>query len=121
MASKKNRIMSFDSLDMVGPLINQNNKEEIRQIAQNMLGSLMDNVDNKKLELLKTQYIYLAKGGNLEQTASESVMSLSRLRYRISRIEDLLKHNLRDPFYNYRVYLALQSLILIGDIDLNIT
>ena len=48
-------------------------------------------------------------------------MSLSRLRYRISRIEDLLKHNLRDPFYNYQVYLALQSLILIGDIDLNIT
>ena len=35
----KNRIMLFDSLGMVGPLINQNNEKEIRQIARNMLGS----------------------------------------------------------------------------------
>ena len=119
MATMKKKIMSFDSLGMVGPLINQNNKEEIRQVARNMLGSLMDKVDHKKLELLRTLYIFLANGGNLEQTASENALSLSGLRYRISRIENLLKHNLRDPFYNFQVYLALQSLILIGDLDLN--
>ena len=71
-----------------------------------MLGSLMDKVDHKKLDLLKTLYIFLANGGNLEQTASENALSLSGLRYRISRIEDLLKHNLRNPFYNYQLYLA---------------
>ena len=84
---------------MVGPLINQNNKEEIRQVAQNMLGSLMDKVDHNKLELLRTLYIFLANGGNLEQTASENALSLSGLGHRISRIENLLTHrDMRDPF-----------------------
>ena len=115
----KNKIMLFDSLGMVGPLINQNNEKEIRQIARNMLGSLIDHLDHKKLDLIKTLYIFLENGGNLEQTACDNALSLSGLRYRISRIEDLLKHNLRNPFYNYQLYLALQSLILIGELDLN--
>jgi PucR family transcriptional regulator, purine catabolism regulatory protein len=121
MATMKNRIMLFDSLGMVGPMINQNNEKEIGQIARNMLGSLFDNLDQKKLDLIKTLYIFLENGGNLEQTACDNALSLSGLRYRISRIEDFLKHNLRDPFYNYQLYLALQSLILIGELDLNMT
>ncbi|MCQ6275486.1 XylR N-terminal domain-containing protein [Bacillus sp. V3B] len=121
MTTMKNRIMLFDSLGMVGPLINQNNEKEIRYIARSMLGSLIDNVDHKKLDLIKTLYIFLENGGNLEQTACDNTLSLSGLRYRISRIEDLLKQNLRNPFYNYQLYLALQSLILIGELDLNLT
>ena len=121
MTTLKNRIMLFDSLGMVGPMINQNNEKEIGQIARNMLGSLIDHLDHKKLDLIKTLYIFLENGGNLEQTASDNALSLSGLRYRISRIEDFLKHNLRDPFYNYQLYLALQSLILIGELDLNMT
>ena len=119
MTTMKNKIMLFDSLGMVGPLINQNNENEIRQIARNLLGSLIDHLDHKKLDLIKTLYIFLENGGNLEQTACDNALSLSGLRYRISRIEDLLKHNLRNPFYNYQLYLALQSLILIGELDLN--
>jgi PucR family transcriptional regulator, purine catabolism regulatory protein len=121
MTTLKSRIMLFDSLGMVGPMINQNNEKEIGQIARNMLGSLFDNLDQKKLDLIKTLYIFLENGGNLEQTACDNALSLSGLRYRISRIEDFLKHNLRDPFYNYQLYLALQSLILIGELDLNMT
>ncbi|WP_338473002.1 XylR N-terminal domain-containing protein [Niallia sp. XMNu-256] len=121
MATMNHRIMKFDSLGMVGPLINQNNKQDIRLVASNLLGELIDPLTNKKLELLKTLYLFLANGGNLEQTANENALSLSGLRYRISKIEEFLGHNLRDPFYNYQIYLALQSLILIGDLDLDKT
>lgn len=121
VATRKNNIMLFDSLGMVGPLINQNNEKEIRRLAHNLLGPLVENVDQKKLDLIKTLYQFLENGGNLEQTASDTALSLSGLRYRISRIEDLLKRNLRSPFYNYQLYLALQSLILIGELDLNLT
>lgn len=121
MATMKSRIMLFDSLGMVGPLINQNNKNEIKKIARNILGALVDNIDHKKLDLLKTLYIFLENGGNLEQTACDNALSLSGLRYRVSKIEDLLKHNLRNSFYNYQLYLALQSLILIGELNLNLT
>ncbi|WP_428912224.1 XylR N-terminal domain-containing protein [Niallia sp. Krafla_26] len=119
MATMNHPIMKFDSLGMVGPLINQNNKQEIRQVASNLLGDLIDPLSQKKIELLKTLYLFLANGGNLELTAKENTLSLSGLRYRIAKIEDSIGHNLRDPFYNYQVYLALQSLILIGDLDLN--
>ena len=119
MATMNKRIMLFDSLGMIGPLINQNNEKEILQIARNTLGPLVDQLDHKKIDLLRTLYIFLANGGNLEQTSCENAMSLSGLRYRLSRIEALLNHNLRDPFYNYQLYLALQSLILIGELDLN--
>lgn len=118
MATMNHRIMMFDSLGMIGPLINQNNRQEIRQVASNMLGQLIDRLTHKKIELVKTLYLFLANGGNLEQTANENALSLSGLRYRLAKIEDLLGHNLRDPFYNYQLYLALQSLILIGDIEL---
>ena len=121
MATRKNKIILFDSLGMVGPLINQNNEKEIRRLARHLLGALVENVDHKKLDLIKTLYLFLENGGNLEQTASDTALSLSGLRYRISRIEELLKHNLRDPFYNYQLYLALQSLILIGELELNLT
>lgn len=119
MATLKKRMIVFDSLGMVGPLINQTNKIEIRQIAKSILGLLVENLDDKKIDLLKTLYIFLSNGGNLEHTASENALSLSGLRYRLSRIETMLKHNLKDPFYNYQLYLALQSLILIGDLDIN--
>ena len=59
MTTMKNRIMLFDSLGMVGPLINQNNEKEIKQIARNMLGSLIDHLDHKKLDLIKTLIFFL--------------------------------------------------------------
>ena len=118
MASTNNSVMSFDSLGILGPLINQNNNEEIKHIAQNMVGPLLGKAGSKKNELVKTLYVFLANGGNLEKTAMDTTLSLSGLRYRLQKIEELLGHDLRDPFYNYQLYLALQSLLLTGVIEI---
>ena len=48
----------------------------------------------------------------------DTTLSLSGLRYRLQKIEELLGHGLRDPFYNYQLYLALQSLLLTGVIEI---
>ena len=48
----------------------------------------------------------------------DTTLSLSGLRYRLQKIEELLGHDLRDPFYNYQLYLALQSLLLTGVIEI---
>ena len=58
----------------------------------------MGKAGSKKNELVKTLYVFLANGGNLEKTAMDITLSLSGLRYRLQKIEELLGHDLRDPF-----------------------
>src|SRR5690606_26664980 len=105
MAGPKNRIVSFEKLGMMGPLINANNEKEIKRIASYTLGSLSENINEKKKELLHTLYVFLLNGGNLEQTAADIALSLSGLRYRLQKIEDLLEKDLRNPATNYQLLL----------------
>ncbi|AXF57218.1 XylR N-terminal domain-containing protein [Salicibibacter kimchii] len=119
MAASGNRIESFDSIGIIGPLLNQNNQNEVKRISCNILGPLVDEVDGKKIDLLKTLYSFLLNGGNFEQTSVDIALSISGLRYRLAKIEELLDRDLKDPFYNYQLLLALQSLILVGELDLH--
>lgn len=118
MATTGSSIVNFESLGIIGPLINQNNEKEVKQIAEHILGPLVKDLDEKKLDLLKTLYIFLSNGGNLEQTASDIGLSLSGLRYRITKIEEKLDKDLRNPFYTHELLLALQIIILIDGIEL---
>lgn len=120
MANVKNRVIKFEKLGMLGPLITANNVNEIRRIASYTLGSLSENINNKKKELLHTLYVFLQNGGNLERTAADIALSLSGLRYRIQKIEELLHKDLRNPETNYQLFLALQALLLIGDIKMDL-
>ena len=120
MAKKGNSLVSFDSLGILGSLINTNNKDEIERTARRAFGTLSDELyDEKNLELIKTLYIYLLRGGNLEQTASELALSLSGLRYRIAKIEEVLEQDLRNPEVTYKLLLSLQALISIGKLELD--
>ncbi|WP_416825610.1 XylR N-terminal domain-containing protein [Ectobacillus polymachus] len=119
MTTGTNKVMSFDMLGVIGPLINQNNKNEIQRIARHILEPLIEKFDSKSLDLLKTLYVFLLNGGNLEQTAADITLSLSGLRYRLSRIESLLGKDLRNPFYNHQLLLSIQSLILTGALVLD--
>lgn len=119
MATSTNRVVFFQSIGVIGPLLHQSNKKEVKRISCNVLGKLLNPVDDKKIELLKTLYRFLLNGGNLEQTSNDIALSLSGLRYRLAKIENLLDHHLRDPFYNYQLLLALQSLVLMGELKLD--
>ena len=59
MASTNNSVMSFDSVGILGPLINQNNNEEINHIAQNIVGPLLGKAGSKKNELVKRFTFFL--------------------------------------------------------------
>ncbi|WP_171038178.1 XylR N-terminal domain-containing protein [Aquibacillus sediminis] len=119
MATPNNKIFFFESIGIIGPLLNKNNENEVKKIASNVLGKLLEHLDDKKVELLKTLYAFLLNGGNYEQTSNDIALSLSGLRYRLAKIEDLLDHQLKDPFYNHQLLMALQSLILIGELELH--
>jgi sugar diacid utilization regulator len=119
IASKHRQIISFESLGVVGALINENNEQEVKKMAQACLGNL--NLDDpKNVELIRTLYIFLINGGNLEQTAADLVLSISGLRYRVSKIESILQQELRDPMIYYQLLLSIQALIIIGEIDIGL-
>ena len=111
-------IVSFDSLGIVGVLINSKNISGIQMIAKKELGSLYNTGDSRDVELLKTLYIYLSNGGKLEQTMSDLSLSMSGLRHRIKRIESLLEKDLRDPDEMHQLLLIIKSLIALGELDI---
>ena len=90
LAIRKDRLY-YDELGVVGVLINSNNVESIQMLAQDQLKSLYDIENHKSHELFETLYYFLGNGGNLKNTANDLSLSMSGLRHRIQRIEDLLE------------------------------
>ncbi len=119
MTTARNDILSFESLGVVGMLINQNNEEAVKQMSRYTLGKLYDNPTcSKNKELLRTLYVYLENGGNLEQTSDELCLSVSGLRYRLQKIKSLLGQDLSHPYVNYQLFLSLQALIITGELSI---
>ncbi|PLS03706.1 V4R domain-containing protein [Neobacillus cucumis] len=112
----KKKIVPFQSLGIVGVLINSKNISAIKMIAKQELGALYNIQDHKMVELLKTLYIFLLNGGKLEQTMLDLALSMSGLRHRISRIESLLEKDLRDAQEMHQLLLIIKSLIAMGEI-----
>lgn len=112
-------IVSFDSLGIVGVLINSNNLKGIKMVAKKELGDLYQLEDPRNIELLKTLYVFLSNGGKLEQTMSDLALSMSGLRHRLRRIEGLLEKNLRDPEEMHQLLLILKALIALGEISID--
>ncbi|MGG1659108.1 XylR N-terminal domain-containing protein [Brevibacillus sp. NRS-1366] len=112
------KVVLFESLGVVGLLINSKNESAIKKSAQQLLGTLYDSRYNKNAELIKTLYVFLENGGNLEQTANDLSLSMSGLRYRIQKIENLLGQDLRNPAVHYQLFITLQALLVTGEIEL---
>lgn len=111
-------IVPFKTLGIVGVLINSNNINGIRMIAEQELGPLYNTGDLKTVELLKTLYIFLLNGGKLEQTMNDLALSMSGLRHRIKKIESLLEKDLRDPNESHQLILIIKSLIALGELNI---
>lgn len=115
LATKENPIMFFHELGILGVLVNDENKQAIRKIAQLTLGDLYKNMDESKQELLGTLYAFLSNGGSFEQTAERMAISISGLRYRLNKITNLLGSDLRDPETRFQLLLSLKALLLVEE------
>lgn len=105
----------FQELGILGVLITQDNKVAIRNMAELTLGNLYKELDQGKVELIKTLYSFLINGGNFEQTAEHLAISISGLRYRLTKITNLLGSDLRDPERKFQLLLSLKALIILED------
>lgn len=113
LSSKDEPITLYSDLGMLGILINDQNEQAIKKMIRDQLGVLYEDLDRNKLEMIETLYRFLEQGGNLEQTAESLALSKSGLRYRLSKITDLLHLDLRDPQRQFQLMMALKALKIV--------
>lgn len=107
-------LLRFHELGILGILIHSQEESSIKKLAQNELGVLYGH-SPQQLEYLETLYYFLLNGGNLENTAKQLMLSISGLRYRMSKIRQMLDDELRDADRQFQLLLALKALKLIGE------
>ena len=119
MTNIDRKVVSFEDIGLVGMLLHSKDDRAIVQKAKSLLSPLTNNIGIKDTELVKTLYVFLQNGGNLERTMEEMALSKTGLRYRIQKIESYLGVDLRDPEVSYHLRLTLQVLILKGELKLD--
>lgn len=116
MANSHKKAVSFNELGLVGMMLHLQDQNAIIQKAKYMLNPLLNNSSNKDTELIKTLYVFLQNGGNLERTMEDLALSKTGLRYRIQKIENCLGIDLREPEVSFQLRLTLQVLVLKGEL-----
>lgn len=114
-------IIFYNDLGIISLLPKETDLESLRYNANRELGDLNNYDDEKVQELLKTLYVFLLNGGNLDKTRTMLNLSLSGLRHRLQNIEKQLNKDIRDPEVMYKLMLILKLLIISGELtfDLN--
>ena len=118
VTNSSRNIVHFDSLGVEGILFQVKNEEMIQKFIQKKLGKLIE--EDKSLELTKTLYHYLNNGCNVHKTARNMNFSISGLRYRLQRLNEILESDINRPNVAFQLFLALQSLIILGELDIEI-
>lgn len=111
------KIILYEELGLLGPMLKDMNVENIKEIAVKELGTLLDQ-DNKSKELLHTLYTYLVNGGKLEKTMRDLSLSIGGIQYRIRKIEDIIQKDLKVFSTASYLLMLIESLVLIGEVEM---
>lgn len=121
VANDRRKVVFFDSLGIEGVMYHMRNVQPIEKFIKKKLGNLIKEDKFKDMELTRTLYCYLSNGSNLYKTARMMSLSISGLRYRLRKINEILETDINNPKVGYQIYLALEFFIYWGEIDLEAT
>ena len=82
------------------------------RFAQDLLGSLIKYDASHQSDLVLTLHKYLQLEGNLQQTARQLSISISGLKYRLQRVQEVGEIDLNDPERRFDLMVALRILLL---------
>lgn len=100
----------YSDLEIESILFQIHNDSIIHQFVEKQIGVLLQ-VD-KEFDLAKTLYSYIENGLNINHTAKVLSMSISGLRYRLSKISNILNLDLSDTKHLFSIYMALKILLV---------
>lgn len=111
---KQSQIISLDQFGAHALLFSAFNPADLRRFAHAQIGSLLVYDVTYQAELLPTLQEFLNNRGNVEKTARSMNLSISGLKYRLQRIEEITGQNPKDPQASFNLQLALSILQLMG-------
>lgn len=79
-----------------------------RLFVDKYLGPLLNHDGHKGVDLVHTLRVFLDNNGNLQKTADQLFIHRSTLQYRLDRISEILKINLKDAEETFNLMLALK-------------
>ncbi|ULT58014.1 helix-turn-helix domain-containing protein [Neobacillus drentensis] len=116
--SSDSKVVLASELGHLTLFLNARAPEELEAFAIGKLQSLLDYDEKKNADLLLTLFYYSQNEFNLHKTARGMTISISGMRYRLQKIEDLLNIDLSNSNDRFEIQLALQILLLLGKINL---
>jgi sugar diacid utilization regulator len=120
VANRHQKIIFFDSLGIEGIIFQMKNINPIQKFIYKKLGKLIEEDKNRNMEFTKTLYYYLSNGSNVHKTARAMNFSISGLRYRLQKINEILQIDINSPSVGYQMFLSLRFLIYWGELNIDL-
>ncbi|ATY85316.1 hypothetical protein CVV65_10600 [Kyrpidia spormannii] len=104
----ESRFGLYDHLAPLMFLLRVAEQEEVLEFYQRVLGALVEYDRGHQGDLVQTLHSYLEMTGNLRRVAEAMHVSVTGLRYRLSKIEEICGVDLDDGTTRFNLQLALQ-------------
>lgn len=110
-------VVSSNELGHLSLLLNARSPLELKKFAKEKLKPIIDHDKKNNALLLDTLYNYSQNEFNLHKTARNIHISISGMRYRLQKIEELLNKELTDSDLRFEIKLSLSILYVMGEIS----
>jgi sugar diacid utilization regulator len=107
--------MAADDLGLLGLFVDSARPEELRAMAWQVLGPVLERDSRAGSALLQTLEAYLDAGCDARACAAALFVHVNTVKYRLRQIEDLCGVRLRDPQDLLRVTMARLIVRLVGE------
>lgn len=105
----KNCITKYKDLGIYRLFLQANTQDEIRGLYDETLSKLKEYDDKNSTNLMETLVVYMEQSRNLGKTAEALYVHRNTMKYRISRIEELLECNLKDDKTAFNIMLCIEA------------
>lgn len=112
-------VVCFAELGHLTLLLNARHPEELESFAYEKLGTLCEYDERNQSELVRTLYHYIENECNLHKTARAMNVSISGMRYRLRRIQELARVDLTVSANRFETQMALEILLILGKISIS--
>ncbi len=110
-------VVNYEELGPLRFLLDAPSTVEMRTLVEEYLGAIARKDAKHQSELLFTLRTFLETGGHHPTTAKRCQIHISTLKYRLSRISEVLGQQLGDPAVRFRLNLAFEVLTVLEALD----
>jgi len=111
----QSQVISLEQFGTYALLFKTLEPQDLFHFAASQIGSLLSYDKTYQTQLIYTLQVFLNHRGNVEGTARTMNMSISGLKYRLQRIEDITGQDPKNGQAFFNLFLAINILQLVGE------